>query len=43
MIEDLVLPNLREVSTELADLWAEYSAASGTDDPLPEHLDFAMN
>ncbi|MEO7586723.1 MAG: DUF5107 domain-containing protein [Arachnia sp.] len=43
MIEDLVLPNLREVSTELADLWAEYSAASGTDDPLPEHLDFAMH
>ncbi|WP_233557745.1 DUF5107 domain-containing protein [Tessaracoccus antarcticus] len=43
MMADLVLPNLREVSTELADLWAEYSTASGTSDPLPEHLDFAMH
>ncbi len=42
IISSLVLPNLREVSTELADLWAEYSEARGIADPLPEHLDFAM-
>ena len=42
IIATLVLPNLREVSTELADLWDEYASARGIDDPLPEHLDFAM-
>ncbi len=42
IIATLVLPNLREVSTELADLWSEYASARGISDPLPEHLDFAM-
>lgn len=43
MIDSLVVPNLRESSTELADLWTEFCAAAGTDDPLPEHLDFSMS
>lgn len=42
IIATLVLPNLREVSNELADLWTEYSEARGVSQPLPEHLDFAM-
>ncbi len=42
IIDTLELPNLREVSTELADVWADYAAAAGIVDPLPEHLDFAM-
>lgn len=42
IIATLVLPNLREVSTELAELWTEYARARGIDEPLPEHLDFAM-
>lgn len=42
IIDTLELPNLREVSTELADVWAEYAEAAGIQDSLPEHLDFAM-
>lgn len=42
IIDSLVVPNLRELSTDLSDLWAEYTRAAGTDDPLPEHLDFGM-
>lgn len=42
VIDDLELPNLRETSTELEELWQNYAAASGTSDPLPEHLDFGM-
>ena len=42
IIATLELPNLREVSTELADVWSEYAAAAGIEDTLPEHLDFAM-
>ncbi len=42
IIATLELPNLREISTELADVWADYAAATGTRDWLPEHLDFAM-
>ncbi|MDO5736036.1 MAG: DUF5107 domain-containing protein [Propionibacteriaceae bacterium] len=42
IISTLVLPNLREVSTELADLWAEYAEASGSNESLPQHLDFSM-
>jgi len=43
IIDTLVLPDLRELSTDLADLWAEYAEAAGTDEALPEHLDFAMS
>ncbi len=42
IIDTLVLPNLRELSVELAGLWSEYAEAAGIDDSLPEHLDFAM-
>lgn len=42
VIEELELPNLREASEELEELWREYTRASGTDERLPAHLDFAM-
>lgn len=42
VIDELVLPNLRETSNELEDLWRSYTTAAGTLDPLPEHLDFRM-
>lgn len=42
VIDELELPNLRETSEELEDLWREYARASGTDESLPPHLDFAM-
>lgn len=42
IIDTLVLPNLREVSTELTELWAQYAEAAGISDPLPGHLDFSM-
>lgn len=43
IIDTMVLPDLRELSTDLADLWAEYAEAAQTDEALPEHLDFAMS
>ncbi|MCC2594426.1 DUF5107 domain-containing protein [Tessaracoccus sp. OS52] len=43
VIDDLVLPNLREASHELDDLWRDYTQAAGTLDPLPLHLDFRMH
>ncbi len=43
IIDTLVLPDLRESGTDLADLWADYAAAAETDEPLPEHLDFDMS
>lgn len=42
VIDELELPNLRETSAELTELWGEYARAAGTDEPLPPHLDFAM-
>ena len=42
IIDALVLPDLRELGSDLSDLWAEYTAAAGIDEPLPEHLDFTM-
>lgn len=43
IIDTLVLPGLREVSSELADLWSAYTEAAGSDAPLPAHLDFSMS
>ncbi|MGV8845030.1 DUF5107 domain-containing protein [Tessaracoccus sp.] len=42
IIDSLVLPDLRELSSDLSDLWSQYTAAAGSDEPLPEHLDFTM-
>lgn len=42
IIDDIELPNLREASDDLGQLWAAYCEAAGTAEPIPPHLDFAM-
>lgn len=43
ILDDIELPNLREGDGDLTDLWEAWTEASGTDDPLPERLDFRMH
>src|SRR5690606_35120264 len=42
ILDRLELPNLRETSDELKDLWEAWCAAAGVSEPLPPHLDFQM-